>query len=118
MPESSSYDLCARRGSLRLDDTVVAFVCDDQLFLKPTEEGRRFLGEVMLAPPYPGAKDYFLIVAELDEPERLHGSLEVTAQALPPPRPKGGSRRAQKDRAVPVLKARPVAKRKAREPTT
>lgn len=75
--------------ALYLDGKVVAFVCDDQLFLKPTDEGRRYLGDVVLAPPYPGAKDYFLVAAELDDPERLHATIEITAQALPEPKPKG-----------------------------
>ena len=30
---------------------VVALVCDDQLFVKPTDAGRSFIGEVVEAPP-------------------------------------------------------------------
>lgn len=30
--------------ALYCDTKVVAFVCDDQLFIKPTEAGRDFLG--------------------------------------------------------------------------
>jgi TfoX/Sxy family transcriptional regulator of competence genes len=75
-----------------LDGKVVALVCDDQLFLKPTAEGQRYLGKVVLAPPYAGAKDHFLIAAELDDPERVHTALEITAQALPEPKPKSRSR--------------------------
>jgi TfoX/Sxy family transcriptional regulator of competence genes len=73
---------------LYVDDKVVAFVCDDQLYLKPTPEGERYLGQVTLATFYPGSKDYFLLASELDEPERLRGVLEVTASALPEPKPK------------------------------
>lgn len=72
---------------LYLDGKVVAFICDDQLFLKPTAEGRQFLGTVSLAPPYPQAKDHFLLSADLDDPERLRGALEVTASALPENKP-------------------------------
>lgn len=81
--------------ALYVDGKVVALVCDDQLFLKPTPEGQRCLGQVVLAPPYPGAKDYFLIAAELDDPEELHAALEATARALPEPKSKGKARPAR-----------------------
>jgi TfoX/Sxy family transcriptional regulator of competence genes len=78
--------------ALYLDGKVVALVCDDQLFLKPTDEGRRYLCQVALAPPYPGAREHFLIAAELDDPERIHAALELTARALPEPKLKGKTR--------------------------
>lgn len=74
--------------ALYVDDKVVAFVCDDQLFLKPTAQGRAFLGHVVEAPPYPTAKNHFLLSTELDEPERLSGALLITADSLPLPRPR------------------------------
>ena len=74
--------------ALYLDEKVVALVCDDQLFLKPTYEARAFLGKVRLASPYPGAKDYFLLVDELDDPDLLREVVLVTARALPEPKPK------------------------------
>lgn len=74
--------------ALYVDDKVVAFVCDDQLFLKPTAAGREYLGTVVEAPPYPGSKGYFLLVSEPDDPERLREALVVTAAALPLPKPK------------------------------
>jgi TfoX/Sxy family transcriptional regulator of competence genes len=39
--------------ALYLDAKVVALVCDDELFLKPTPEGRLLLGTVVEAPPGP-----------------------------------------------------------------
>jgi TfoX/Sxy family transcriptional regulator of competence genes len=74
--------------ALYVDDKVVAFVCDDQLFLKPTAAGREYLGTVVEAPPYPGSKGYFLLVSEPDDPERLREALMVTAAALPLPKPR------------------------------
>jgi TfoX/Sxy family transcriptional regulator of competence genes len=74
---------------------VVAFVCDDQLFVKPTPAGRVLLGSPTEAPPYPGAQPYFLIIDELDDGERLARLVTATAQALPAPRPetsRGASR--------------------------
>lgn len=69
------------------DDKVVALVCDDQLFVKPTQAGRAFLGEPTEAPPYTGAKPYFLIDS-LDDREWLSQLIELTARELPPPKPK------------------------------
>jgi len=74
--------------ALYLDGKVVALVCDDQLYIKPTAEGRSCLGQVQEAPPYPGAKNYYLLTDELDEGERLAQVLLVTARALPEPKAK------------------------------
>ena len=94
--------------ALYVDGKVVAFVCDDRLYLKPTPEGRAFLGQVTLAAPYPVAKDHFLLDAEVDDPERLRGALEVTARVLPEPRTKkpGGKARAKKPNASKVNRAK------------
>jgi TfoX/Sxy family transcriptional regulator of competence genes len=40
---------------------MVALICDDQLYVKPTEAGRAFLGPCPEAQPYPRAKPHFLI---------------------------------------------------------
>jgi DNA transformation protein and related proteins len=69
------------------DGKLVALVCDDQLFVKPTPGGRAFIGAPVEAPPYPGAKPSFLI-EDLDDREWLTGLVEVTARELPAPRPK------------------------------
>lgn len=79
--------------ALYLDGKVVALICDDELFLKPTAPGRSLLGEVSAAPPYPGAKDHYRLVDEIDDPERLREALLVTAQALPAPKPKKPKKR-------------------------
>jgi TfoX/Sxy family transcriptional regulator of competence genes len=80
--------------ALYLDRKVVALICDDQLFLKPTPEGRTYLGNVTEAPPYPGCKNFFLLSAELDDSDRLAEALRVTARALPEPKPKPARPRA------------------------
>ena len=74
--------------ALYVDGKVTALVCDDQLFLKPTAEGRRFLGAVTEVAPYPGAKPHFLLAGELEDPEQLAKALDITAAALPVPKPK------------------------------
>jgi TfoX/Sxy family transcriptional regulator of competence genes len=100
--------------ALYLDGKVVALVCDDQLFLKPTGEGQRYLGQVELAPPYPGAKDHFLIAAELDDPARVHTALELTAAALPEPKPKGKVQSKQKVTVTQKAKGKLKTKAKRR----
>jgi TfoX/Sxy family transcriptional regulator of competence genes len=74
--------------ALYLDGKVVALICDDQLYLKPTPEGLKCLGSVTEAPPYPGAKNFYLLSSVIDDPDRLSEALRITAQALPEPRPK------------------------------
>ncbi len=45
-------------------EKMVALVCDDRLFVKPTPGGKAFLNEYSEAPPYPGAKPCFVIPEE------------------------------------------------------
>jgi TfoX/Sxy family transcriptional regulator of competence genes len=71
------------------DGKVMAFICDDQLFIKPTEAGRAYLGEVTEAEAYPGSKMYFLIDGDRwDDAEWLAGLVKTTADDLPEPKPK------------------------------
>ena len=70
------------------DDKVVALVCDDQLFVKPTPGGRAFIGLPVESPPYPGARPHFLIEGDIDDREWLTGLIGVTARELPPPKAK------------------------------
>ena len=57
-------------------------ICDDQLFMKITPEAERFFPDVQKAPPYEGAKDYFLL-EEIDDREFLARLARVTWEALP-----------------------------------
>lgn len=71
---------------LYCDGKMIASVCDDQLFVKPTPGGRNLLKNVTEASPYPGAKPCFLITADLlDDREALTELIKVTAQELPLP---------------------------------
>lgn len=74
--------------ALYLDTKVVAFVCDNRLYLKPTDAGRAVLGTPTEAPAYPGSKNYFLLEEELEDRALLRRAFEVTAAALPLPKPK------------------------------
>lgn len=67
---------------------VVALVCDNQLYIKPTVAGRNYIDEVIEEPPYPGAKNYFLIDDRIEDREWLSELIRVTAEELPLPKPK------------------------------
>ncbi len=67
---------------------VVALICDDQLFIKPTEAGKSFIGEVVESPPYPGAKLAFLIQDQIEDNEWLTQLITLTEEELPKPKPK------------------------------
>ena len=67
---------------------VVALICDNQLFIKPTEGGRFFIGDVVEAPPYPGAKLSFLIEDKIEDREWMSNLIRITVKELPEPKPK------------------------------
>lgn len=69
------------------DGKVVALICDNQLFVKPTEKGKAYIGKVCEAPPYPGAKKYYLIEDAYEDAEWISGLIHLTAGQLPPPKP-------------------------------
>lgn len=72
-----------------LDDKPVAFVCDDELFVKPTDAGRDYIGEPEEAPAYPGSKLYFWVSGDRwEDREWLAGLIDRTADALPVPKQK------------------------------
>jgi TfoX/Sxy family transcriptional regulator of competence genes len=71
---------------------LVALVCDDRLFLKPTDEGRALLKQPIEAPPYPGAKPYLLLDEHLDDSELLSMLFRATEAALPIPKKRKSSR--------------------------
>jgi len=70
------------------DGKFFALICDNKLFIKPTEPGRIFIGDVVEAPPYTGAKNYFLIEDKLEDREWLSELVRITVKELPEPKPK------------------------------
>ena len=74
---------------LYCDGRLVALICDDRLFVKPTNAGRDYLGEVEMAQPYPQAKPWYLVAEDQwDEREWLARLIAITAAQLPLPAPK------------------------------
>jgi TfoX/Sxy family transcriptional regulator of competence genes len=72
---------------------IVALICNNQLFVKPTENGRTFIGIVNEASPYPGAKPCFLIQDKIDDKEWICELIRKTAEELPVPKRKTKSKK-------------------------
>lgn len=67
---------------------IIAFVCDNQLFMKPTEGGRSYIEDVVEARPYPGAKLYFLIEDKFEDREWISNLIRIMVKELPEPKSK------------------------------
>lgn len=74
--------------ALYLDDIVVAFICDDTLFIKPTPSALAILPDAERGPAYPGSKDYIIGSETLDDPDLCIRALRAVAADAPPPKPK------------------------------
>lgn len=72
---------------LYCDGKIFALICNDQLFIKKTEAGKQLCPDLQEAPPYSGAKNYFLI-EDIENWELLTGLVTVTCAELPEPKPK------------------------------
>ncbi len=65
------------------DEKVVALICDNQLFIKNTDEARLFFEKeygnenLHLSPPFPGAKDWILLEDEIENKEFFNEILEI-----------------------------------------
>lgn len=67
---------------------IFALICDNKLFIKPTNSGRNFIGDVVEAPPYTGAKPSFLIDDRIEDHEWLSTLVKLTVNELPESAPK------------------------------
>ena len=83
-----SYRKMFGEYAVYLDGKVVALVCDNQLFVKPTAAGRAYIGAPVEAPAYPGAKNSFLIEDAFEDREWISELIRITARDLPAPKPK------------------------------
>ncbi len=70
------------------DAKMFGMICDNRLFIKPTEGGRAFIEDVVEAPPYPGAKPIFLIEDQIEDAEWLSELVRITTRELPVPKRK------------------------------
>ena len=93
---------------------LFALVCDNKLFIKPTEPGRDYLGaDVVESPPYPGAKNSFLIEEAIDDREWLCELARLTIEALPKPKKKSAKKKARQKTAKKKAAKKKSVKRKA-----
>ncbi|MDD7437846.1 MAG: TfoX/Sxy family protein [Bacteroidales bacterium] len=91
-------DQCSGAGEIRLrkmfgvyclycNDKVVAFLQQDEFLLKPTEEVRPLLKEVIEKELFPGSSGFFSIT-DIDNHRYMSEIVRATYEALPPPKPK------------------------------
>jgi TfoX/Sxy family transcriptional regulator of competence genes len=99
--------------AIYLDGKVVGFICDDQLFLKPTDAGTRLLESPQFASPWVGAKPHLLITDELEQRDLLSRLVQATANALPLPKPKPA--KAVKSLAAPNASAKESVRKPAKK---
>jgi DNA transformation protein len=96
---------------LYCDGKMVALVCDDQLFVKPTAAGKTFIGKVREGLPYPGAKPWFLIGGDrCEDSEWLSELVRLTERELPAPKPKPVKKAKAKPKATVNTKTKAKTK--------
>ena len=75
--------------ALYCDGKLVALICDDQLYLKPTEAGKALMGTVEERSPYPGAKPHLLVTGDRwEDRDWLTELIKRSAAELPLPKTK------------------------------
>jgi TfoX/Sxy family transcriptional regulator of competence genes len=72
--------------SIYADGKLFGMICDNKLFIKPTISGRAFIGNVVEAPPYEGAKPSFLIEEKIEDTKWLSELVKTSLQELPSPK--------------------------------
>jgi TfoX/Sxy family transcriptional regulator of competence genes len=82
--------------ALYADGKVVALLCDNQFFLKPTAAGRALLPKPKEGFPYAGARPHWLLDEALEDRDLLSALVAATARDLPPPKPKAGPARTRR----------------------
>ena len=70
------------------DEKLFGLICDNKLFIKPTNSGRAFIGNVVEASPYEGAKPSFLIEEKIEDGEWLSELVRISVKELREPKPK------------------------------
>ena len=71
-----------------IDGKIVAFACDNSLFVKAADATATLTAKLPRRPPYPGAKPYPVADELLDDSDQLQALLVATAKAMPEPKVK------------------------------
>jgi hypothetical protein len=94
LPDRFSVKAMFGEYALYADGKPVAFICDDQLFVKIMPESAALEGRCERAPAYPGSKDQYLVPEDVIVGERdLAGLLLRIGEALPLPKAKRSKKR-------------------------
>lgn len=102
LPGLSARKMFGEYG-LYLGAKVVAFICDDLLYVKPTPGALAVIQNPVMAPAYPGSKLYICLEGALDDPDLTIAALRAVAADVPEPKPKA----AKKPKAKPAAKPKP-----------
>jgi len=70
------------------DGKIFGVICDNRLFIKPTNGGQEYIGKPVELPPYDGAKLCFLIEDKFEDSEWLSKLIRITLVELPETKPK------------------------------
>jgi len=68
---------------LYCDDKVVAFICDDTLFVKILPKNEDLADDLETGPCYPGSKPYYIVPPSKYNDEWLQEFIQITADAVP-----------------------------------
>jgi len=94
LPDRFSVKAMFGEFALYADGKPVAFICDDQLFVKILPESAALEGRCERAPAYPGSKDHYLVPEDLITGDsKLAGMLLRVGEALPHPKAKRSKKR-------------------------
>ncbi len=92
-----SYRKMFGEYALYCNGKVIALICNNQLFVKPTKAGKSFIGNIVEAPAYPGAKPSFLIEEQIEDREWMSNLIILTEKELPMPKPKKMKKRNRRE---------------------
>ena len=90
--------------ALYVDGKVIAFACDNSLFIKPSEAATTLAPSLPQRPPYPGAKNYPVADELLDDSDAIRRLILATAELMPVPKPK--AKKAAPKKRKPAAKPR------------
>lgn len=86
--ERLTYKKMFGEYALYVDGKVVAFACDNSLFVKPSAAAATLAPKLPQRPPYPGAKDYPVADELLDDSDAIRRLFLETAALMPVPKPR------------------------------
>ncbi|MEO7042846.1 MAG: TfoX/Sxy family protein [Gemmatimonadaceae bacterium] len=90
--DALTYKLMFGEYALYHGGKVIALVCDNSLFVKPSSASNELTPNLPRRPPFPGAKDFPVADELLDDGDALRALLLATSAALPKPQPKAPRR--------------------------